>query len=195
MRAAFDPELDVAMESMQIRGNVMMQLHRESEGLLFPNDCLNLGLKVGLVAATDHTFAADVRRNHYCLTGLWVRERTPEGVFEALRARRTFGMSDGKIAVWATLAGQGMGSEVECSGKVSIHAELSCARRIVRAALMCDGKIRNWTPIGGKRASLELVDPEPAPGYHWYVVTAEMETAYGTPGYCHASPFFVTVRA
>jgi hypothetical protein len=195
MRAFHDPKLDVAMEAMQVRGNVMMQLHRESEGLLFPNDCLDLGLQVGLVGGTDHTFATDVRRNHFCLTGLWVRERTAEGVMEAIRARRTSAMSDGKLAIWATLDGQPMGSTVKHRGPVTIEAEFSSGRPIGRVALMRDGRLLQWVAVGERQAQVQLVDREAAPGYHWYVVTAEMETAFGSPGYGHASPFFVTVEA
>ncbi len=193
MRATFDPSLDVAMEAMQIRGNVMLDLHRESNGLLFPNDCLNMGLRLGLVGGTDHTLALDKRANHYCLTGLWVRERTAEGVMEALRARRTTAMSNGKMAIWATLNGQPAGSEVAVSGSLRIHASLGCGRTIKRAGLMRDGAILAWTDIGARNAELTLVDPEPPSGHHWYGVTAEMDTAYPTAGIAHASPFFVMV--
>ncbi len=193
MKAAFSPGLDVAMEAMQIRGNVMLQLHRESNGLLFPNDCLDMGLRVGLVGGTDHTYAVDQRRNHYCLTGLWVSDVSADGVFEALRARRTTAMSDGKLALWAECQGRPMGSEIEASGKIGIDVKMSCGRNIRRAALLRDGRIVEWVPVGAKRQALTLED-QPSPGFHWYVVTVEMETAYGTPGIAHASPFFVDAR-
>lgn len=192
LRASFDPELEVAMEAMQVRLNAMLQVTPESKNILFPNECLDLGLRIGLVGGTDHTSGA--RLNTFCLTGFWVRERTAQSVFEALRARRTIAMSNGKIAIWATLDGRPMGTEVTVKGKVSVRAGLSCGRQILRAGLMRDGKVLQWIPVGSKHASLELTDPEPPSGHHWYVVTAEMETAYKQSGYGHASPFFVTVR-
>ncbi len=195
MKALYDPEIDVAMEAMQIRSNVMLDLHRESSGLLFPNDCLDLGLKFGLVGGTDHTFALDKRLNHYCLTGLWVRDATAEGVVEALRSRRTVAMSNGKLAIWATLNGLAMGSEVVVAGGVHVKTELSCHRKIKRVGLMRNGALLQWIAVGKTHASLTLSDPEPPTGQHWYVVTAEMETAYPTSGIGHASPFFVTVRS
>ena len=86
-----------------------------------------------------------------------------------------------------------MGHEVTVQGPVTIQASLSCARSILRACLIRDGKTLEWTDIDQQQARIELVDPEPEPGYHWYVVTVEMESAYEDTALAHASPYFVTV--
>ena len=190
----FDPELEVAMEAMQTRGDMMVDLFsKQYNGPLFPNVFLNAGARVGLVGGSDHSRGGGP--NHFCLTGLWVREMTPEGVFDALKERRTVAVSNGKVAIHALLKGRPMGSEVSVSGPVRIAAHVSCGRRILRACLLRDGELLGWQDVNADRATLELVDEDPAPGYHWYVVTVQaVSVYYWGLTLAHASPFFVTVQ-
>ena len=52
---------------------------------------------LGLVGGSDHS--SDAGPNHFCLTGFWVDEVTPEAVWEALWSRRTLAFSNGKISI------------------------------------------------------------------------------------------------
>ncbi len=67
---------------------------------------------------------------------------------------------------------------------------------IRRATLIRDGDVLPWTDVGAMTTTLDLVDPSPTPGSHWYVPTVEVETAYEKDhfGICHGSPYFVTGR-
>jgi hypothetical protein len=56
------------------------------------------------------------------------------------------------------------------------------------------GRVVKVTAVGAKSATLTLADETPAPGRHWYVVTAEADSAYPQPAIAHASPIFVRVR-
>jgi len=201
MLQSFDPALEVAMESMQGRCNAM--LAPEGNSPRFPNQFLDAGCKVGLLGGSDH-----YRRgpNRFCLTGFWVRDLTPEGVWEALRNRYTIAMSDSKVAMTTRLEGSPMGSSVAFDGgaEVRVRVSASCARPIRRATLIRDGEPLPWMDINKCAAAFDLVDPAPPEGRHWYVPTVEVETAYGDTetdyddgkvGICHASPFFVMVRA
>jgi hypothetical protein len=191
---SFEPQLEVAMESMQGRNNNL--LVTEGRFTLFPNQFLDAGFKVGLVGGSDHFRARGP--NRFCLTGFWVKEPTIEGVFEALRSRYTIGMSNSRISIAARMKGQPAGRAVTVGVDegVRIRLSASCGHSITRAALIRDGTVLEPVEIGVNRATVELVDPEPSPGRHWYVPTVEVKTAYeeGSRGYGHTSPFFVMVR-
>jgi hypothetical protein len=186
------PEVEPAMEAMQIRGNVFMGETDAHEGLpAFPVNFLNAGCRIGLVGGTDHS--SDPGPNHFCLTGFWVDEVTPEAVWEALWDRKTIALSNGKIAIWAECGGEVIGEEVHSDGPVCVNAWLSSARPITRATLVRDGEVLGWQEVGTKAAEVKLVDEAPAAGAHWYSVTAEAESSPDLPRPVigHASPFFI----
>jgi hypothetical protein len=60
---------------------------------------------------------------------------------------------------------------------------------------MRDGQVLKWTKLKGSQEEIYLIDPEPAGGYHWYVVVAQAESAYkNKSATAFLSPFYVTVR-
>jgi hypothetical protein len=191
---SFEGQLEVAMEAMQGRINALLE--SDERFPRYPNLFLDAGFKVGLVGGTDHFRGRGP--NRFCLTGFWVKEVSIDGVWEALRNRYTIAMSNARIAIAARMGGQPAGSTVtvDAESDVRIQLSTSCGRQIVRATLIRDGEILPWVPVGAESATLELVDPSPPPGRHWYVPTVQVKTAYGkaTPGYGHVSPFFVHIR-
>ncbi len=187
---SFEPRLEVAMEAMQGRGNNLLGKDGKAG---FPAVYLNHGFKIGLVGGSDH-FRETEAVNRYCLTGFWVRERSEAGIWEALRNRRTLAVSNAKMAIWATLEGKGIGEEVTTTAPLRFQVALAAARPIRRVALIRDGEVLPWTPVAAKFAALTLEDKTSAPGRHWYVVTAEADSAYPEPAIAHASPIFVTIK-
>jgi len=95
---------------------------------------------------------------------------------------------------WTECRAIPMGESLTVGGEVRIRAWLSAARPIRRVTLVRDGEVLNWQDVNARTATLELVD-QPAPGSHWYSVTAEGESALDLqrPVLAHASPMFVTV--
>ncbi len=185
----FDPQFEVAMEAMQGRGNAMLEVVEKCP--MFPQPFLDSGCKIGLVGGTDHF--REWAPNHFCLTGFWVREVSVEGVWEAIRNRYTFAMSDARVALSTTCKGVPMGGTVTVGEHepLRIRVEASCGRRIRRLTLMRNGLLLPWVEVNATHAAIELVDEDAKPGSHWYVVTAEVETAFGNhTGFCHASPYF-----
>ena len=92
------------------------------------------------------------------------------------------------------------------SGPVRFSVALSGGRSVEKVYLIRDGECLEPVEVGAAEARVELVDPAPPAGRHWYVVTAEGESAFqGGPMYdkgragvrvvCHASPFFVASTA
>ena len=188
----FEPRLEVAMEAMQGRCNSMLE--PEAKAPLFPHAFLNHGRKIGLVGGSDHYRSGS---NHFCLTGFWVKDPSPEGVWEAIVNRYTFGVSDAKIAMAATCGDAPAGAMISLNHgqEMRIRLNIACARTVRRATLIRDGEVLPWTEVGSNAAVIELLDACPQPGYHWYVPTVQAETAYGSTlsGYGHTSPFFVHV--
>ncbi len=185
------PEIEPAMEAMQVRGNVLLGETQAHPGLpAFPTNFLNAGCRVGLVGGSDHS--SDFGPNHFCLTGFWVPELSAAAVWEALWERRTVACSNGKIAIWAECHGAPMGQSVTVDGEVRIKTALAAARPVRRVTLVRDGEILGWQDVNATSAELDLVD-QPAPGPHWYSVTAEGESApdLQRPVLAHASPIFV----
>lgn len=206
----WDPDLEVAMEASQQRGNMMVDRDPDPampNGMpLFPSNFLNAGARLGLVAGTDHSSHAP--RNRLCLTGFWVSELSKQGVWDAITARRTVASSNGKVAIWTELEGKPMGSEIELDGPVEIVVRISSAWPIRRAYLLRDGIEVGSHTVEGNVCETILRDDDPEPGYHWYVVTIEGESAYSMAAsfdtlafgrtrsntlLAHASPYFVNV--
>ena len=151
------------------------------------------GVQTCALPISDH-FRETEAVNRYCLTGFWVRERSEAGIWDALRNRRTLAVSNAKVAIWATLEGKGIGEEVAAAGPLRFQVALAAARPIRRVTLIRDGEVLPWTAVGAKKAALTLEDKTSAPGRHWYVVTAEADSAYPQPAIAHASPIFVRVK-
>ncbi|MHC4619801.1 MAG: CehA/McbA family metallohydrolase domain-containing protein [Planctomycetota bacterium] len=191
--ASVEPKLEVMMEAQQIRGNPM--LGKVDNRGPFPNRYLNNGLRLGLCGGSDHCSSRTDSHNHFCLTGLWVDELSARAVWKAIRSRKTFSCANGKIALYASIDGKPFGEEFEINGPVKIRTSLASAYPLQRAALMRDGHILKWTKLNGTQAEIDLIDPQPAGGYHWYVVVAQAESAYKKkPATAFLSPFYVTVR-
>ena len=185
MLDSFDEELEWLFEAMQGRTNAMIENN-------FPNDFLNGGKKPGLYGGTDHY--RGVGPNHYCLTGFWVKDFSPEALWESIKNRKTIAVSDAKIAMYATLNNHLFGEEVAVSkNEMIFNVSLSSARPVKRVCLMRDGELLEWVPVNKSVAQVELYDPDVKKGYHWYSVTCEAESAYGDQALGHLSPFYVEV--
>ncbi len=185
MLDSYDPELEWVFEAMQGRTNAMMENN-------FPNVFLNGGKKVGLYGGTDHY--RGVGPNHYCLTGFWVKEFSPGGVWEALKNRKTIAVSDAKIAMFATLNNEMFGEEMTVlQADMVFKVNLSSAHPVKKVGLMRDGEMLDWIPVNDTIAEIELKDTAVAKGYHWYSITTEAESAYKSAAIGHMSPFFATV--
>jgi hypothetical protein len=191
--ASVEPKLERMMEAQQIRGNPM--LGKVDNRGPFPNRYFNNGLRLGLYGGSDHCSNRKDSHNHFCLTGLWVDELSTQAVWKAIRSHKTFSCANGKIALYASIDSKPFGEEFEIKGPVRIRTSLASAYPLLRAALMRDGHILKWTELKGTQAEINLIDPEPARGYHWYVVVAQAESAYKKkPATAFLSPFYVTVR-
>jgi len=188
--ATHEPEIEWAMESAQIRGDMMFAPLNNYPA--FPTNFLLAGARVGLVTASDHARGGRLK---FCLTGFWVPEVTPQAVFDALRERRTTGSISGKMAVWLRTSNVEMGQVGSVSQSVRLVAELASARPLRNVRLWRDGEWIAQKSLSANTESVILHDEDVSPGEHCYIVRAEAEpTVANLPVVGYSSPIWLRVQ-
>lgn len=151
---AHDPDLSPVME--------VYSGHGSSEGVSTPvpmadnhsmgprtsggtfRDGLAGGHRTGVVASNDGPGLPGAWGNG--LVGVWAGELTREGVWEALRERRTYGVTGDRIALWWELDGAPMGSVCEPDAAPTARVSVDCPRPLCRVELVGeDGVERTYT--------------------------------------------------
>lgn len=78
-------------------------------------DGLKLGYHFGIIASGDnHDVPALVKNGR---AGVWATSYSKDSIWEAFKARRTFGFTDSKISVWSEIDGHPMGSIISSKGE------------------------------------------------------------------------------
>lgn len=177
-----DPELEVAMESMQVRGNFMLKHGADRVGLpQFPNNFLNGEKKVGVVGGSDHSTAPG-DPNAFCLTGIWIDEFTNEAMFEAIKQRRTVAAANGKVSVWATMNGRPIGSDVRVTpnDELRIEADIISPHPLIKVSLLIDGEISDTRSFEDDVTEQHVTFSPNPPGseYHWYSIHIQAYSAH-----------------
>ena len=178
----FAPRYEPLLEVIQSRG----------EFRAWDDQLLALGLEAGFVGATDHAYAAAFPRG---LTGVWAAERTCEGVFSALLARRTFATNGPKMRVFLSASGVGMGERGSCQGPPDLELAMEGTTRLDRAEFYRNGKLAHVEEIGSRVAALRWRDPDALPGCaHYYArVIQDREHRILRPHYgvAYTSPVWI----
>lgn len=172
----YAPDLEWAMEALQIRGNIILGESVQNPEEHFPCNFLNAGAGVGLVGGTDHDTAMVV--NHMGYTGIWTTQPGAEGVMEALRNRRTYAASNGHMRIWTECGGKPMGADVTVNGAVRIRVQAQAAYPVRRAALLRDGVLLAWQETEGMTECALTLEDLPAPGKHWYSVVVCCDSVF-----------------
>jgi hypothetical protein len=92
---------------------------------------LRSGLRLGITGGSDtHTgrpggSCDDVRPYHGGLCGIWARQLSRRGLFEALRARRTYALTGSRIALEFSVNGAPMGCELPVSDRCVVEARVA----------------------------------------------------------------------
>jgi hypothetical protein len=191
IRQTHEPALELAFEAMQNRGCSMLNRTPKDQGLdAFPVNFLNAGCKLGVLGGSDHNGGEGI--NHYCLTGFWVNEPTAEGVWEALRTRKTIATENGKVALWTELQSQPMGETMHGYDWQTVHIRCHSPRRIRRVWLMVNGEEKDSVEVNADQADVTLSAPVRGNGIHWISAVVEADSAYqDAPVTAFSSPFFI----
>jgi len=142
---------------------------------------LDQGHRLGIIASPDH-------RGGLGLAGVWASALTREAIFEALRARRTFGTTGARLDLWMTVNGAPQGSEITAGGAVHVEATVHGSVPGLELTLVSNGEEFAQQRFEGSAAHFEWTDPRPLEGTRYYYLRAHQ--ADGHLGW--SSPVWVT---
>ncbi len=133
---------------MQILGNALARDDRvepvievvQTRGDCLPWYCrmLRAGQRKGVIGGSDHCRAPD-RKTPFCLTGLWVEQLTPAGLWEALRGRCCFATNGARIELRLSLGEALMGATVPDRPGDALRWEAASERPLKEVLVYRDG--------------------------------------------------------
>ena len=152
---------------------------------------LNRGGRTGFVGGSDTHEGKPVAR-----TAVLARHLTRGALFEALRQRRCYAVSNARIALDFKINRRRMGEEIKIAGNPIITVDVRGTDRIAEAALIRNGQVlQAWHP-DQRRARLRWVD-DSFPGEAWYYVRVSQTATdrNGNPSRAWSSPIWVKTRS
>ena len=149
---------------------------------------LEKGYKLGFIASSDHI------STHISYACLIAEELTPEGLLEAIRARRAYASTDNIIMDVRFLGSDGehlMGEAFRSATPVRITADLMGTQPIRRVDVIKDNRIVYSVTPDQKRVEFQYADNASAPGESYYylrVIQEDGEMAWGSPSWVDYQP-------
>ena len=143
------------------------------------------GFKLGVFASSDHI------STHTSFGGVYVEERTRQGIVEGLRVRRSIAATD-KIFVEFSCNGRPMGEVFEATGHPELAFAVEGTAPLTRLTLVRNEQnYREWKPSEhGRSFAASFTDEQPAAGENRYYLRVEQLDG----GMAWSSPVWVTVR-
>ena len=150
-------------------------------------DFLNRGGKTGFVKGTDTHEGKPVAR-----TAVFARELTREAIFDALRHRRNYAVSNTRIILDFKIDGHYMGEEIETDGKPRIAVSVQGTDTIKELAIIRNGSVLHSVSPESNAAKLEYVDGAfEGDSYYYLRVTQVDKDELGNPTRAWSSPIWV----
>jgi len=148
---------------------------------------LNRGGKTGLVGGTDTHEGKPAAR-----TAVLAKELTRPAIFEALRRRRNYAISNARIVLDLRIDGHVMGEEIEIQGKPRIVAEIQGTDQIDEVVLVRDGAPLHTLKPTAREVRFEYEDDTFSGSSCYYLrVTQADKDKYGNPSQAWSSPIRV----
>jgi hypothetical protein len=97
-------------------------------------EALGKGYRIGFISSSDH------RSTHISYANLWAKELTRPALFEAMRARRTFGSTE-TIVAKASIADNPCGSELSLTEVPTLNVDVDGTTRLNRVDIIRDSKV------------------------------------------------------
>jgi hypothetical protein len=145
---AYDPAFSPLVEIFQVRGSYEVDSGPMHPELYGRNTVRKHSLRNGLNRGYDFGFTAGGEHEGVGVTGVYAAEFTRQGIFEALRERRTFGTTGARIVVDFRLEGRPMGCRLvsaapALTGSLSvIGADVIASVQVIRNGEIC----HEWSP-------------------------------------------------
>jgi len=149
---------------------------------------LRKGLKLGFVAGSDTHSArpggsAKEPMGHWGgLAAVWAKDLTRQGIYDAVRARRTYALTRARIALKMTVNDAWMGSALPASDLARIRVGAWGQAPIAKVQIMKNTQLlREFGPFGDE-CKIEIEDNTGGPAfYHCRVTQADGELAVCSP--------------
>lgn len=129
---------------------------------------LDEGHRLGFIGASDNH-----ERNPGlggALTGVWAEQNTREGLFEAMRARRTYATTGLRPVIRFDVSGTVMGSEGTTAGPPVVRLRARCEVPVELVRVIRDGQeVHRERPVSTE-VELNWTDRQAQPGLHWFYV-------------------------
>ncbi len=149
---------------------------------------LEKGYKLGFIASSDHL------STHISYACLLAEELTPEGLLEAIRARRAYAATDNIILDVRFVGSDGehlMGESFQSTTPVRITADLMGTRPIRRVDVIKDNRIVYSAAPDKREVEFQYADGASEPGESYYylrVIQEDGEMAWGSPAWVDYQP-------
>ncbi|MHC4875713.1 MAG: DUF3604 domain-containing protein [Planctomycetota bacterium] len=139
---------------------------------------LRKGHRLGFIASSDHM------STHMSFACVWATEKTREGIFEALRARRTYAATD-RIGLAMQLGNVLMGEEAEVATDfVTLRIRVEGTAPVTELEVVRSGKVIHMDRPQQENVDFSFTDSEPLAGTSHYYVRLVQENgaiAWGSP--------------
>jgi hypothetical protein len=137
------------------------------------------GIVIGVIASPDHGGGNGK-------VGVWAKALTRDGIFEAVRARHTFGTSGAKMALFFKAGDAIMGDKARRpNGPIEFEINALAMRDIREVVIFRNNEIAFRAEPGDKRVELRWVDEKPLDVDHaWYyarIHAEDDELAWSSP--------------
>ena len=137
------------------------------------------GIVIGVIASPDHGGGNGK-------VGVWAKELTRDGIFEAVRARHTFGTSGAKMALFFKGGDAMMGDKVRRpNGPIEFEIDALAMRAIREVVIFRNNEIVFRDEPGDKKAELRWTDEKPLDvDLAWYyarIHAEDDELAWSSP--------------
>lgn len=148
---------------------------------------LNKGGKTGFLRGSD---------NHEgkpkAMTAVLAKELTREAIFEALRHRRNYAISNARIFLDFKINGHYMGEEIEIKDKPNIVVDVKGTDKIEEVAIIRDGSILYSFNPGKDTVKFQYIDKSFEGNSYYYLRVRQIDTdKYGNQSYAWSSPIWV----
>jgi hypothetical protein len=148
---------------------------------------LNRGRKTGFVKGTDTHDGTPAAR-----TAILATELTREAIFDALRHRRTYAVTNARIALSFKIDGHEIGEEIGAAGRPKIDVDVQGTDRIGEVAIVRDGAVIHSLSPATARVKFTYVDKSFRGNSYYYVrVTQVDKDKHGNRSRAWSSPIWV----
>jgi hypothetical protein len=187
----FDETAQPVVEMCSVHG--IFETYRGHEGEAdmvegkFVEDGLERGYHFGFVGGSDSHNCFELFQDEYGLTGVYAVALTPEGIYEAIKKRRTFALTGSRIVVDFRCNGIFMGEEIEGAEQLNFTGYAASPDSVAKVAIMSGGDTVYEIPAAGRDISIEWDTPAPNSEAYYYLraTTAKGDLAWSSPIWIH----------